>query len=117
MKKKLFVRTFYSNPSLSATKLPNIFSQNSTLLIRYVKLHNESQIMVKQYVHFITQHFKAVLFAIAVVTAFFGYYAQYLSIDASAETLLLENDHDLKLTREVHGRYVSPDYLVIAYSP
>ncbi len=73
--------------------------------------------MVKQYVHFITQHFKAVLFAIAVVTAFFGYYAQYLSIDASAETLLLENDHDLKLTREVHGRYVSPDYLVIAYSP
>lgn len=73
--------------------------------------------MVKKYVHFITQHFKAVLFAVAVVTAFFGYYAQYLSIDASAETLLLENDHDLKLTREVHGRYVSPDYLVIAYSP
>ncbi|MEK6659018.1 MAG: RND family transporter, partial [Campylobacterota bacterium] len=54
---------------------------------------------------------------VAVATGFFGYYAQFLSIDASAETLLLENDVDLKLTREVHGRYISPDYLVVAFSP
>ena len=52
-----------------------------------------------------------------IITGVFGYYSQYLSIDASAETLLLENDQSLKLTREVHGRYISPDYLVVSFSP
>ena len=73
--------------------------------------------MLKHYTHFITTYFKSVLFLVAVLTGILGYYAQNLSIDASAETLLLENDQDLKLTREVHGRYISPDYLVISFSP
>lgn len=72
---------------------------------------------LKKYIGFMTRHFKGVLVFMFIVTAVFGYYSRYLSIDASAETLLLENDADLKLTREVHGRYVSPDYLVIAFSP
>ena len=72
---------------------------------------------LQQYIDFVTRYFKAVLFFVAIATAVFGYYAQHLSIDASAETLLLENDKDLKLTREVHGRYISPDYLVVAFSP
>jgi predicted RND superfamily exporter protein len=38
-------------------------------------------------------------------------------VDASAETLLLENDKDLQLTREIHKRYTSSDYLVISFSP
>lgn len=73
--------------------------------------------MLKHYTHFITKHFKAVLLSVTILTGIFGYYAQNLSIDASAETLLLENDQDLKLTREVHARYISPDYLVISFSP
>jgi len=73
--------------------------------------------MLKLYTHFITKHFKAVIVAVTILTGIFGYFAQYLSIDASAETLLLENDQDLKLTREVHARYISPDYLVISFSP
>ena len=73
--------------------------------------------LLKFYIDFITKHFKLVLFGVAITTALFGYYATHLSIDASAETLLLEDDKDLKLTREVHGRYISPDYLVIAFSP
>jgi len=52
-----------------------------------------------------------------VVTAISGYYAQYLKLDASAETLLLENDKDLKLSRTVNERYDSNDYLVVAYTP
>jgi len=78
----------------------------------------ESGAMILQtYIRFVTQYFKSVLVLVALLTGIFGYYAQFLSIDASAETLLLENDADLKLTREVHGRYVSPDYLVVAFSP
>ena len=69
------------------------------------------------YIDFVTRYVKPIIVFVAVSTAIFGYYSQYLSIDASAETLLLENDADLKLTREVHGRYISPDYLVVAYSP
>ncbi|MDD2651602.1 MAG: MMPL family transporter [Sulfurimonas sp.] len=72
---------------------------------------------LQRYIDFVTHYFKAVLIFVALATGIFGYYAQFLGIDASAETLLLENDTDLKLTREVHGRYISPDYLVVAFSP
>lgn len=72
---------------------------------------------LQRYIDFVTDYFKTVLVFVAVATAVFGYYAQSLNIDASAETLLLENDADLKLTREVHGRYISNDYLVVAFSP
>lgn len=40
-----------------------------------------------------------------------------LSVDASAETLLLENDKDLAYTRLVSKRYRSPDFLVVTYTP
>ncbi|MBN1839618.1 MAG: RND family transporter [Campylobacterales bacterium] len=73
--------------------------------------------LISFYTRLVTTYFKTTLFVVVLLTAFFGYYAQYLSIDASAETLLLENDKDLKLTREVHGRYVSPEYLVISFTP
>lgn len=72
---------------------------------------------LQRYIDFVTRYFKAVFIFVAVATGLFGYYAQFLSIDASAETLLLENDADLKLTREVHGRYISPDYLIVAFTP
>jgi len=73
--------------------------------------------LLQWYIDFVTRYFKSIIVFVAISTAVFGYYSQYLSIDASAETLLLENDADLKLTREVHGRYISPDYLVVAYTP
>ncbi len=72
---------------------------------------------IKSYINFVAKHFKSILLTMLVVTGIFGYYAQFLSIDASAETLLLENDADLKLTRQVHAHYASPDYLIVAFSP
>lgn len=48
---------------------------------------------------------------------FLGYYTTKLEIDASAETLLLEDDKDLKFAREISKRYATPDFLVITYSP
>lgn len=48
---------------------------------------------------------------------FFGYYATKLEIDASAETLLLENDKDLAFAREISKRYSTPDILVVTLSP
>ena len=73
--------------------------------------------MLKRYTHLVTHYARTIIFLMIVLTGIFGYYAKDLSIDASAETLLLEDDKDLQLTREVHGRYISHDYLVVAFSP
>ena len=72
---------------------------------------------IQKLARFITSHFKAVFFVAMLITGIFGYFAQYLSIDASAETLLVEYDKDLKLTREVHARYQSADILIVSFSP
>jgi len=73
--------------------------------------------MLKLYTHFITTYFKTVFVSTLIATGIFGYYAQYLSIDASAETLLVDSDKDLKFTREVHARYPNSDILVVSFSP
>ncbi len=60
---------------------------------------------------------KTVLLAMLLMVAVLGYEARNLEIDASAETLILENDKDLKFTRLVAERYGSSDFLVISYIP
>ncbi len=60
---------------------------------------------------------KSTLLLVFLFVAFFATQAFKLQIDASAETLLLENDKDLQFTRMIGERYGTPDFLVIAYSP
>lgn len=48
---------------------------------------------------------------------FFAYFAKGLSVDASAESLLLEHDKDLKFFRELSTRYGDDDFLMLAFSP
>jgi hypothetical protein len=47
----------------------------------------------------------------------FGYFAKDFQLDASSDTLLLENDPDLKYLREVNAKYGSKDFLVLTYTP
>ncbi len=49
--------------------------------------------------------------------AFFGYHARDFKIDASAETLLNENDKDLLYWRTICKRYGVKDFIVITYKP
>ena len=60
---------------------------------------------------------KSILLLLLICVAALGYQAQYLEIDASAETLLLEDDKDLAFTRIVNERYGTSDFLVLTYSP
>jgi len=60
---------------------------------------------------------KSILFLLLISVTALGYQAQYLEIDASAETLLLEDDKDLAFTRKVNKRYGTSDFLVLTYSP
>ena len=47
----------------------------------------------------------------------FGYFTKDFQLDASSDTLLLENDPDLKYLREVNSKYGSKDFLVLTYTP
>jgi len=69
------------------------------------------------YSHYILRYPKSVLLLLFVLVAFLGSQAFKMEVDASAETLLLENDKDLHYSRMVSERYHTPDILVIAYTP
>ncbi len=45
------------------------------------------------------------------------YFAQNFELDASADSLVLENDKDLRYYRALHAHYGSDDFLVITYTP
>ena len=60
---------------------------------------------------------KTALLVILLVVAILGYEARKLEIDASAETLILEDDRDLHFTRLVNDRYGRSDFLIISYIP
>ena len=44
-------------------------------------------------------------------------YAKNFHLDASADSLLLENDRDLKYFRTINEKYGSGDFLVVSYTP
>ncbi len=59
-----------------------------------------------------------IIFSILIVAIIsFGYFSKDFRLDASSDTLLLENDPDLKLLREINDRYGAKDFLVLTYSP
>ena len=60
---------------------------------------------------------KLTLLILTVLLLNFGYFAKDFQLDASSDTLLLENDPDLKYLREVNAKYGSEDYLVLTYTP
>ncbi|WP_169753920.1 efflux RND transporter permease subunit [Campylobacter curvus] len=66
---------------------------------------------------FILTFDKLIIALVLALSALFGYFSTKLSIDASAETLLLEHDPDLEAWREISKRYISPTYLVVTYTP
>ncbi|WP_320033570.1 MMPL family transporter [Halarcobacter sp.] len=65
----------------------------------------------------IIKHPVKILFILLLGVSFLGYYATKLEIDASSETLLLDDDKDLKFYREVNERYHSPDFLLVTFKP
>lgn len=58
----------------------------------------------------------ALLFVFLLVVGI-GSFAKDFRLDASADSLVLEDDKDLRYYREVRGRYGSDDFLVISYTP
>ena len=71
----------------------------------------------KIYKNSIIEKPKFTLLILTVILLSFGYFAKNFQLDASSDTLLLENDPDLKYLREVNAKYGSKDFFVLTYTP
>ncbi len=71
----------------------------------------------KIYENIVIKKPKFTLLLLLLLLLIFGYFAKNFQLDASSDTLLLENDPDLKYLREVNKKYGSKDFLVLTYTP
>ncbi|NBT27963.1 MAG: RND family transporter [Gammaproteobacteria bacterium] len=58
-----------------------------------------------------------IIVLLALSIGYFGWNAKEFRLDASADSLLLEDDKDLKVFRELSERYQSSGFLVVALTP
>ena len=69
------------------------------------------------YERLVLAHPARVLVVMIAVLAFFAWQARYFELDASADSLLLEDDRDLQTLRALQARYASSDLLIVTFAP
>ena len=80
-------------------------------------MNKSSSLLTQFFDKFILTRPKVVIICLVLLVSFFGYAAKDFKLDASAETLVLENDKDLQYSRIIDSRYGLQDYLVMTYAP
>ncbi len=60
---------------------------------------------------------RTVILFVLVIVAFFAFQAKHFRLDASAETLVLENDENLRYARLISSRYGQHNFLALTYAP
>lgn len=73
--------------------------------------------ILKLYERIVLKHPVSTILAMILLVAVVGSFSKNFRLDASADSLLLENDQDLKYYRSISAKYGSDDFLVITYSP
>ena len=73
--------------------------------------------IVQAYDALVLRNPKLVLVVLLSILVFFGYHTKDFRLDASADTLLLEEDVDLNVFRKINERYPSSDLLIVTYTP
>jgi predicted RND superfamily exporter protein len=63
------------------------------------------------------QHPRLCILGMLTVVVFLAFEARHFRLDASAETLILQNDKDLRYARLIDSRYEQHDFLVLTYTP
>jgi len=71
----------------------------------------------KIYDRIVLGHPILVLIGLLLLLSFFSYHAKYFKLDASADSLILEDDKDLKIFREISDQYKIQSFLVVTFSP
>jgi hypothetical protein len=69
------------------------------------------------YNHLVFKQSWAVLILVAVLVLLAAYYALDFELDASAESLVLENDNSLEYYRQTREQYGTDEFLIITYTP
>ncbi|MDG2140198.1 MAG: MMPL family transporter [Gammaproteobacteria bacterium] len=72
---------------------------------------------IKLYNEFVFGKPGFVILNLLLIGVFFAWHAQDFRLDASADSLLLDNDPDLELSREISARYGTGDSVIVAYTP
>ncbi|MHC4476290.1 MAG: efflux RND transporter permease subunit [Planctomycetota bacterium] len=65
----------------------------------------------------VLQYPRIVILCVLAVVVFLALGAGRFNLDASAETLVLENDEDLRYSRLIGSRYGQRDFLILTYTP
>ena len=69
------------------------------------------------YQNYIIEKPKTIFLLLIVLLLSFGYFSKDFRLDASSDTLLLENDPDLEFLRKINDTYGAKEFLVLTYSP
>lgn len=73
--------------------------------------------IAKYYERLVLKHPLLTILLVLFIVFGVGTFARNFRLDASADSLLLENDQDLKYYRSINEQYGGADFLVISYSP
>ena len=71
----------------------------------------------KIYENIIIKHPIFIIFFLILVLGFFSLHIKNFELDASADSLILEDDEDLKIFRKIISRYDTKDFIIITYKP
>jgi len=76
-----------------------------------------SSLLIRAYDRIILERPRLILLCLLAIIVFLGYKAKDFKLDASARTLILETDQDLRYSQLIESRYGGHDYLLMAYTP
>ena len=69
------------------------------------------------YDRIVLAHPVAMLVLLSCILTFFAWHAKDFKLDASADSLLLEDDEDLRIFRELIDRYRTKEFLFVTFTP
>ena len=72
--------------------------------------------MEKLYLEILKKYSKVIFFFFIIILSFFFYNIKNFQLDASSDTLILDQDEDLKKYREVVNDYGTNDFLIVTFT-
>ena len=76
-----------------------------------------TSILSAVYARLVLAHPARVLVVMLLILGLVGWQARHFELDASADSLVLEDDRDLQTLRELQTRYGSQDLLIVTFAP
>ena len=78
---------------------------------------NKTNFFSKNYAKLVSSYPAGVLVVIFCLLIFSAFNLSNFKLDASSDSLVLENDDDLRYYREVNSDYASSDFLIVLFNP